>query len=472
MPGQNDRLARFAAEVPPVNPIVGRDERRPLAERMAAYTCPGVGVCVVEDGRIVDAAGFGATTPGGPPVDSETLFSGASISKPLAATLAMQLVEAGALDLDEPVNGRLRAWRVPENDFTRAVPVTLRHLLCHKAGVTVHGFGAYPEGEPAPTLLDVLEGRPPSPTGPVVVDKLPGASVRYSGGGTQIVQLLLEETSGRPFADLARERIFERLGMEATTFVQPLPRRFRGRTAVGHGPDGAPVPGLFVFTPQLAAGGVYTTAKDYALFMIECRRAFLGLSTTLLGQAAAAAMLTRQAPGAFGLGWELFGEGAQLRFGHGGSNAGYQCSATLSLAKGFGAVVLTNALLGAILHQEVMNGLAAAYAWEGFLKPPREVVPVPPAEQDRYIGRYAVVSGLDAPHLDIWSEEGRLMSRVEGLIFPPRPIHLGRNGRFFNQQTPAETEVSFGADGRVKSLRIIADGEVELFRAERRDAPP
>ena len=73
------------------------------------------------------------------------MFAGASISKPLTATLAMQQVERGVFDLDENVNRYLIAWRVPENEFTERSPVTLRHLLSHKAGTTVHGFASIDE---------------------------------------------------------------------------------------------------------------------------------------------------------------------------------------------------------------------------------------------------------------------------------------------------------------------------------------
>ncbi|ODT88370.1 serine hydrolase domain-containing protein [Phenylobacterium sp. SCN 70-31] len=460
-------LSHVAANVLPVNPIAGRDTPRPIEERLARYNCPGAAICVIRGGEVADAGGFGEAEAGRR-MEADTVFAGASISKPIAAVLAMQLVEEGRVGLDQPVNEVLQAWRVPENAYTDAVPVTLRHLLSHTAGLTVHGFGDFP-GSRGPTPLETLTGRPPAANPPVVVDKTPGGSVRYSGGGTTAVELMLEELTGERFADLARRRIFDPLGMRRTTFGQPLPEAFHAITAVGHDALGRPLPRRFTYTPQLAAGGVYTSAPDYARFMVECRRAWLGEDNVLLGREATRAMMTRQGSSQFGLGWELVG-GAAMRFGHGGSNDGYQCNATCFLESGDGVVVLTNALLGIILHAELLNAVAAAYGWPD-VAPPRRIRELPPETQALYVGRYRVVSGVSAPHLDIWTEEGKLYSRIEGLIFPPREMFLDlENGRFFGQQTPAETAITMGPDGRARDIVVLGEGDVEILRAVREDA--
>lgn len=451
--------------IPRVNPVAGDPVTWPIADRLAYYKCPGVAVCLIEKGEVTQAEGYGVRTPGGAQVTPDTMFAGASISKPVAAALALQLVDAGKVELDAPVNRYLQSWKLPENEFTRQVPVTLRHLLCHKGGTTVHGFGAFPQDTKAPTLLDILTGTPPSQTPAVEVDKLPGTSVRYSGGGTQIVQLLLEEQTGRSFAELAERVIFQPLGMTRTTFAQPLPAKFRMDAATGHTKDGVPVSGQFTFTPQLAAGGIYTSAPDYARFMVECRNAWLGRENILFGQKTARSMMEQQAPGQFALGWEIFGSGPAARFAHGGSNEGYQCTASCALESGNGAVILTNSLMGIILHTEVMNAIAAEFEWAHYLKEPKKIVPVSAEDQKRYVGRYRIVSGVSAPHIDVWVQDNQLHSYVEGLIFPPRPVYLGQNGRFFTQQTASETQYEYDASGEVVSLTVYGEGEVELIRA-------
>ena len=471
MAGMSMRMASFAGGVLPVNPVEGENIRWSVEDRLTHYNCPGVSVCVIDKGDIADAAGFGAVTPNGRAVDADTIFAGASISKPVTAVLALQLVEQGKLSLDAPINGYLKSWKLPENAFTREVPVTLRHLLSHRAGTTVHGFGAYPREKQAPTLLDVLNGTPPSPTPAVVVDKLPGTSVRYSGGGTQIIQLLLEEMTGVNFANLAAQKVFDPLGMRRTTFRQPLPSDLEPYAAIGHHADGRQVNGRFTFTPQLAAGGIYTTGPDYARFMIECRNAWLGKRNVLISQDIAQEMMTGQGGGQFGLGWEIFGRGTNTRFAHGGSNEGYQCNTLCNLEKGWGGVVLTNSLSGIILYYELLNGLADAFGWQGYLRPPRKIRKLSPQEQAQYVGRYKIVSGLEAPYLDIWIQDGHLYSRVEGLILPARPVFMDVSGRFFTQQTPGETQFIHDDTGRAVGLIAYAQGDIEVFRAERSGDP-
>ena len=204
---------RLAQHLLPVVRVEGEDLRYAIDDRLAAYDCPGVSVAVIENGELAWAAGYGRIEPGGAAVDADTLFAGASISKPVTAMIALRLVERGLLRLDEDINGQLTSWKLPENALTREVPVTLRMLLGHRAGTTVHGFGGTFGPHEMPTVHDILEGRAPARNEPVRVDKLPGGDARYSGGGTTIVQLMIEEATGKSFAEVAQEEIFEPLGM-------------------------------------------------------------------------------------------------------------------------------------------------------------------------------------------------------------------------------------------------------------------
>ena len=145
-----------------------------IAERLGFYKVPGVSVAVMQDGKVEWARGFGTTSAeGGKPVNAETLFQAASISKHVAAMVALHLVDEGKLSLDEDVNLKLRSWKVPENQFTNNEKVTLRRLLNHSAGLTVHGFAGYAAGAPVPTLLEVLDGKKPANSDPIRVDLFP-----------------------------------------------------------------------------------------------------------------------------------------------------------------------------------------------------------------------------------------------------------------------------------------------------------
>src|SRR5262249_3035302 len=145
---------------------------------------PGLSLAIIQNGEIVKAKGYGVTEKGGKsPVTSSTLFQAGSISKPVSAAGALRLVEQGKLELDGDVNAKLVTWKVPENEFTKEKKVTLRGLLSHTAGLTVHGFPGYATDEPVATLVQVLDGAKPANTPPVRVDIVPGSKWRYSGGG-------------------------------------------------------------------------------------------------------------------------------------------------------------------------------------------------------------------------------------------------------------------------------------------------
>jgi CubicO group peptidase (beta-lactamase class C family) len=112
----------------------------------------GLSLAIIEDGKIMKAKGYGVTEQAGTaPVTTSTLFQAGSISKPVSALGALLLVQEGKLELDKDVNARLVTWKVPENEFTRERKVTLRGLLSHTAGLTVHGFPGYATDEPHPT---------------------------------------------------------------------------------------------------------------------------------------------------------------------------------------------------------------------------------------------------------------------------------------------------------------------------------
>src|SRR5260370_32408672 len=112
-----------------------------LAARMAELHVPGVSVAILDSGRMIWAGGFGVRETGNvDPVTTSTLFQAQSISKAIAVTAMLDLVDAGILTLDTDVNTYLKAWKVPKNRFTDSVSVTLRRIASHSAGVTPASF--------------------------------------------------------------------------------------------------------------------------------------------------------------------------------------------------------------------------------------------------------------------------------------------------------------------------------------------
>lgn len=338
-----------------------------LAERMAFYKVPGLGIAVIHGGAIEWAKGYGVREAGQPtPVDTDTLFQAASISKPVAAMAALKLVQGGKLALDEDVNRKLSTWKLPENEFTAGEKVTLRRILTHSAGLTVHGFPGYAQGAPLPTLVQVLNGVPPANTAPIRVDVKPGTLFRYSGGGFTLMQQMLIDVAGRPFPEFMQDTVLGPLGMTHSTYQQPLPEALWRQAASAHDRDGVAVKGRWNTYPEMAAAGLWTTPSDLARFAIELRNAFRGQSERVLSAATARQMLTRQRKDLNGLGIGLRGEGQTLSFSHGGANRGFMCQLIAFAESGDGAVIMTNGDRGQALIQEVLRAIAAEYGWPEF----------------------------------------------------------------------------------------------------------
>ncbi|MGH7359503.1 MAG: serine hydrolase domain-containing protein, partial [Candidatus Rokuibacteriota bacterium] len=340
--GSPERIARVEAGLRFPRTIRGRPATpMRLDDRMRHYKVPGVSVAVIDSFRIAWARGYGVREAGGTdPVTTETLFQAASISKPVAALAALRLVQDGKLELDENVNRRLTSWKVPENGFTAAQPVTLRRLLSHGAGLTVHGFLGYAADKLVPTVVQVLDGQPPANSAAIRVDTVPGGRWRYSGGGYTVMQQLLVDVTGKSFPDLMRTEVLEPLGMRRSTYEQPLPAPLAGNAASGHRPDGTVVEGKWYTHPEMAAAGLWTTPSDLARYAIEVQLSAAGRSNKVLSRPLAAQMLTRQT-GTYGLGPGLDGHGRDASFSHGGSNQGFRAYFVAFPERGQGAAVMT-----------------------------------------------------------------------------------------------------------------------------------
>lgn len=326
---------------------------------------PGVSIAVIRDFAIdyLEVHGLrNATTQA--PVSVETLFQAGSISKPLAAMAALRFVLEGRIALDDDINLALRSWRVPESDLTAVEKVTLRRLLSHTAGTTVHGFYPYyVDGEPIPTLLQILDGVPPANTPPVVVDTVPGTRYRYSSGGYAIVQLALEDVGGVAFSRLMEDVVLVPVGMWSSTFEQWLPPELATQTSSGHAQDGEPLDRRI--NPALAAGGLWTTPEDLALFLIEMLLSLRGESNRVLSQPLTQLMTTPALIEDHGLGLALSHVGGETYFGHSGSSWGFQCL-MVAHPTGVGAVVMTNSEVGLAVAEDIVAIIGTREGWPGY----------------------------------------------------------------------------------------------------------
>lgn len=308
---------------------------------MKKLSIPGVSVAVINEGRIEWAKSYGLKEVGDGPLEKDTFFQAASVSKPVVAMAALSLVEEGKLDLDADVNTYLTSWKVPENEFTKEEKVTLRRLLSHTAGVSSFDVDEGTTGENVPTLLQILNGDKPAKPDPVTVDMVPGSQWRYSNEGYAIVQQLLIDVEVKSFTEVMKERVLAPLGMEHSTFDQPLQNEKLELAATGHIGDGEPIEGKSLIYANLGAGGLWTTPSDLAKFAIEIQKSFFGESNKVLSKEIIETMLTVVAHD-YGLGIGVKGEGEGKSFGHSGHNAGFFCRLKGLVNEGRGVVIMAN----------------------------------------------------------------------------------------------------------------------------------
>jgi CubicO group peptidase (beta-lactamase class C family) len=385
----------------------------PLIEEMRRLHVPGVSIAVIRDGKIAWARGYGVATKDGPAVTPETLFQAASISKPVTALAALRMVEAHQLSLDADINTALTSWKLPPGPG--GAHATLRQLLSHTAGTTVHGFPGYAQNVPVPTLVQVLDGAPPANTSPVRIDSPPGTAWNYSGGGYIVVQQAMIDRGGKPFADLLAETVLAPLGMKDSSFAQPLPAALASRAAMPHDGKGEPYPGGAYTYPELAAAGLWATPSDLARFILGVQRNADEKGQALLSHAMMRTMLQPVKNG-YALGFGNEGSGPSRSFGHGGSNMGYQDLLFAYLEHGDGLVVMTNGEGGNDLAQGILRAAAFAYHWPSNQTTSRKAVALSPARRKALTGKYDI-QGLGS--FDILDQDGQLMiSLREGGIEP------------------------------------------------------
>jgi CubicO group peptidase (beta-lactamase class C family) len=430
----------------PANVFKG-DKPWTLQERMQHYGVPGVEIAVIKDFKVAWYRSYGlADRETGQPVVATTLFQAGSVSKPVAAFGALRLVEAGKLSLDADVNTVLKSWKLPDNEFTASRKVTLRQLLSHTGGLTVHGFGGYAVGEEVPSVVQVLDGTGPANSDPVRVDKIPGESFRYSGGGYTIAQLMMTDVSGEAFAPLMDKLVIRPLGMRHSTYLQPLPPDWLEHAAAGVLPDGQAVPGKRHTYPEMAAAGLWTTASDLALFAIEMQNALRGESKLMSKEMAET--MTRPVDSGYGLGWGIRQLGKSGYFSHGGWDEGFCSQLTAHLENGYGVVVMINANQPELMS-EVVNAVAVAYQWDGY--EPHEVVPLPAGWADKYTGRYRYDATIS---ISITSEDGKMYMRYPG-DKPEELLYTG-DGLLLRRAHPTPITFTDGEHGPV--FNFVVDG--------------
>jgi amino acid adenylation domain-containing protein/non-ribosomal peptide synthase protein (TIGR01720 family) len=332
--------------------------------RLRRHRVPGASIAMVADGELAGAWGEGWTSAtSGAPVRPDTVFQAGSVSKHVTAVAVQRLAADGIVNLDEDVNRYLRRWRLPR--LAPARPVSLRSLMAHTAGLTADefgGLGACHPGRPLPDLLDVLAGRLPAATAPVRPEAPPGERFRYSGNNFVVVEEVIQEVTGTPFAELMRTLVFEPLDMPDSGYGQAFAASRDDRVAWGHDTAGQPIAGRWRVYPA-ATGGLWTTACDLARIAAEVQRALAG-GGSVLDRDGAGALLTPTSGASYGLGTVTRLADGVHWFGHTGASAGYRCYSGTGIEPGVGVVIMTNGDAGSDLTMDLLAELGLGFhAW-------------------------------------------------------------------------------------------------------------
>jgi CubicO group peptidase (beta-lactamase class C family) len=370
-----------------------------VQKNMRELNIPGASIAVIDGSEIAWSAGYGDLA-------RPVLIQAASISKTVTALAVLSLIQDKIIDLDTDVSTLLPPplWRSidPEGLLEGEHPkMTIRELLSHTAGTTVGGFRGYLRGKEiddeillltgqidslrhqegasheivrlgkrleeletcrlevreVPTLDGILRGEGNSRRVQVVA--IPGTRVEYSGGGTTILQKVLEVVTGKRFEEIVQERVFDPLDMSHSTYrPEILP------VSSGHGADGADIPGQWMIHPELAAAGLWTTPVDLAKMACGIQRSIAHERGAILSPTLAKEMSSSQTVlnRRMGLGLFIQKNPHSTYFFHRGNNIGFRCALFFN-SNGQGAVVMTNSESGDRLNDEVISTIARVYHW-------------------------------------------------------------------------------------------------------------
>ncbi|WP_028590670.1 serine hydrolase domain-containing protein [Paenibacillus massiliensis] len=396
-----------------------------LSSLMEEHGTPGMSVAVLQGGQIAWSEGLGTLERGNDrPVARNSLFHACSMSKMVTALGVLRLVQQERLRLDADVNEYLESWKLTEGPNMRnsmeqdmgherekdmigdrgkevdqhvlvkhmdevsdqrpryQISVTLSQLLAHQGGLEDPecSFDACRPDDQVPELEDILAGRTRYLQQPLKVSYVPESRFSYSDAGYCVIELIVEQVTGLPFAEAMDELVIGPLGLRYTSFWnsaadpegRTLPMDIEGgcSIAAGHNAQGSVVPGRRAYYPYQAAAGLWTTAEDLARMLAALMEAWHGESVSLLRPDLVRYMLTGfGCEPAAGMGVFLHSADDVLQILSRGWGIGFQGMLTAFPERGVGVVVLTNMDPGRPQQESVVGAaireIARACSWPG-----------------------------------------------------------------------------------------------------------
>jgi len=313
---------------------------------------PGLSIVIIKDARLAWRHGFGVTDSAfKEPIDTDTMFEAASMSKPVFAYVVMKLCEAGVIQLNTPLT-QYTSDRFLQGD-SRLELITARHVLSHTSG-----FQNWRSDKK-----------------PLRIHGTPGEKYLYSGEGYNYLQTVVTHLLGQPFDTYMRTRLFEPFGMASSVYLwnDTLARRMARSHDTKGEPSGEPndkkKPSPTAVARYGSAGALLTTPTDYAKFVIEVIDPKPSDAFRLKKESVKEMLRPHvkleggQYPASWALGWQIFrNEGRDFIF-HGGDNKGFHCATVASVKGKSGFVAMTNGDNG----PEILKNLLMADPMQQFL---------------------------------------------------------------------------------------------------------
>lgn len=321
-----------------------------VPERMEKKNVPGMAIAIIDGGTVIYKKGIGlANVDKQVRVGPQTGFNIGSISKMFTAWGTLKLVEEKRIGLDDPVEKYLSRWKLPDSEFNKE-KVTIRSLLSHTGGISVHGYPGFHPDQKLPTLEASLDGangdvRDDEPV-KIVIE--PQTKFEYSGGGYTLLQLLIEEVTGKSFATYIEQNIFKPLKMKHTSFV--IDKKILKTSATPYDQDGREIY-LERFTAQ-AAAGLHTTLDDLILFAHASLKGNKILDEKTLKLMRTPVSLSK---GNYGLGYIIYSFGPITVKGHTGTNTGWESAFLLDFEHQNGMIMMSNGSNGKSVLQQTMR---------------------------------------------------------------------------------------------------------------------
>jgi CubicO group peptidase (beta-lactamase class C family) len=326
--------------------------QKKMPSLLSQYNIPGAEIACIHNGDIAWNQAYGALNVNtNEPLRAGLVFNFGSCGKVLTAWGIMRLVEEGQINLDAPANRYIKRYQIRSSQFDPN-QVTIRRLLSHTAGLTVHGFSDYPAGAPLPSLVDMLNGKNQS-DGSVHIKWSPGSQMQYSGGGFVILQMIIEDVTGQSFADFIGREVADPLGMASLRWSWNP--ELTQRAAIPYDSNNQPV-GYRQLGCQ-AIGSEVATVSDFAVFVAATTEGPKGepAGRGVLKPQTVQQMLQAQANtgGTVGLGYGLqsiLGERIAL---HSGGNPGWRASFVIDPKQREGFVFASSSSNGSLLASAI-----------------------------------------------------------------------------------------------------------------------